>query len=302
MLAQRPKRTEATPSADPSVLSLLAAEPDTANAEDAIRRRARSLVREALELGWQGPPFDVTELASLRGLKVEQSYGLKRNQHAGVVPGRILVNAGDPRVRQRLSVAHEVIHTVFPDYEQRTARLGQLWRQDGDRSELEQLCQVGASELLFPFESFCEHLRRLGVSLPSFLWLADTFDGSLEATARRAVDVCESRNIVLFLSPPDSVGVGDYRPLAPLAVKLACASPCCGDVDIPAGAAIPRRSAPEKAWKRVCLDKGTTTVYKTAEDWSQVVGLGPWRCEALTLPRGSTTPHEVLCLLSFGVS
>src|SRR5581483_2484266 len=106
----------------PSVVALLqsSAEKDPA---EAIRVRARELVSYARSLGWEGPPFSMLELASLRQLKVDEEAELKGDQDACVVPGRVLLNRRKPSVRQRYSLAHEIVHTLFPDYEQEVHRV-----------------------------------------------------------------------------------------------------------------------------------------------------------------------------------
>src|SRR5690348_3385902 len=116
----------------PSVEALLETVGHSLSPEDAIRSRARSLVDEVREtLGWEGPPFDPRALASYRGLKVRRSYhGFTAKQDACITPGLVAVNGNKPTRRQRYSIAHEVIHTLFPDYEVELRRVGMFWRQE----------------------------------------------------------------------------------------------------------------------------------------------------------------------------
>lgn len=293
----------------PSVRALIeASEIRHASGEQAVRVAARTLVDEALGMGWEGPPFDMEALASVHGLRVERSYDLADNQDACVTVSRILVNARKPRVRQRSSVAHEVVHTIFPDYGTELERVGVLWRRAGDESELERLCQTGAAELLLPLSAFGPRLAQLGASLETVVTLADIFDTSIETTTRRVVEVSDEPLIMLMVRPASRVGQlssGEdlcvdrcaYDPRAPLVVAYACNNESSAAVEITAGTKIPPRSAAERAWKRVSLARRSIVIQCTIDDWTHVEGLGRCSCEAMTLPKGSMTPCEVICLM-----
>lgn len=289
----------------PSVRALLEAE-DTTEPVEAIQRSVRRLVARARALGWAGPPFDLSELASLRGFVVQYVTALRPDQDACIVPRRILLNANSPAVRQRYSLAHEIVHTLFPDYEREIKHLGTLWRREGDDSEVERLCQIGAAEILFPLPMFAQDLAARGVSLRTVFSLAERYHASAEATARRVADVCGRPVMVLFLRPAEVLGDPTWpmaasrcghSPWLQLAVSLVHAGESCHDIDIPLGSIPPSQGAAVKAWKRVALAKRSVRTYREREDWSHVQGLGHCTCEAVTLPPGSATPHEVLCLL-----
>lgn len=294
----------------PSVRALLEAEAE----EDpfvAIRRRARALVAQAMELGWEGPPFDMTELASLRGLEVCPSSGFADDQDACVVPGRVLVNARKHPVRQRYSVAHEVGHTLFPDYEEELRRHGRLWRREGDDSDFERLCQAAGAEFLMPLDAFLTGVRKHGHGLDGVLQLAGSFDASIEAAARRRVETSDSAMAVLFLRPRDPVTgewvqVGDaygHSPCLPLEVSLVCTNSGSSSFRHAQGVAPPKGGAADRAWKRVTLARGRVVIQQYAlENWSHVGVPGSWTSEAVTLPKGSAVPHEVLCLVRHAVA
>ena len=289
----------------PSVRALLEAD-GGADPVDAIRGRARALVTSAMDIGWEGPPFDVNELASLRGLRVSTTTRFADDQDACVMPGQVLVNARKHRVRQRYSVAHEVIHTLFPDYEAELRRAGRLWRREGDESEFERLCQVGAAELLFPFDAFRSAMAAHGCGLAGALALAGDFDASIEATTRRVVELANAPMAAVFLRPKNAVtgewldvdASDGHNPHAPLGVSLICTNEACGPLGVARGGPPPRRSAAERAWKRVALARGSVVIERrAAESWTHVGVEGTWDAEAVTLPKGMATPHEVLCLL-----
>ena len=257
-------------------------------------------------MGWQGPPFDMTELASLRGLKVTTSRRLGADQDACVMAGQVLLNAGKPAVRQRYSTAHEIAHTLFPDYEVVVRRSGRLWRRHGDDSEFERLCQVAGAELLFPLDAFQTAVGACGRGLLGVLALADGFGASPEATARRRVETVPEPTAVVFLRPRDAA-TGEWvepdpsaghAPLTPLGVSLVCAHVTCGAGTLPRACHSPKGSAADRAWKRVSLARGAVVIEQSrGECWAHAGVSGVWDGEALTLPKRSRTPREVLCLL-----
>jgi hypothetical protein len=294
-----------TSSRHPSVRALLNDHGGT-DAVAAIRSRARALVAKATALGWEGPPFDVGELASLCGLTVSYDAELHADQDACVMPGLILLNPAKPRVRQRYSLAHEVGHTLFPDYSAELKRAGRLWRRDGDESEFEQLCQVAGAELLMPLGPFRHAVELEGHDLASVLRLADVFDASLEAIARRLVETETTQAIGLLIKPIDRttgewivVDPGtNHTPYASLAVFSSWTSDACNGLRIDRGTAPPKNGAVDRAWKRVILSKGRVLIeHRAPEDWGHAGVTGAWDAEALTVPKAAGVPREVLALM-----
>jgi hypothetical protein len=273
----------------------------------AIRVRARALVSRARALGWEGPPFSMIDLASLQRLNVEASNQLSARQDACVVPGRVLVNSRNHRFRQRYSIAHEVAHTLFPDYEAEISRVGTLWRQIGGDSEFERLCETAAAELLFPLESFGIAMAKLGEpTLRGALCLSEAFEASIEATTRRAVETTSGAVIAVFLRALDSTTGGridlrtaqGHSPYAPLCISRVYPSDSCGAVHMSRGGYPPKGGAANRAWKRVSMAHGQVVVERSSnENWEHVGLAGTWRGEAITLPLRAAIPHEVLCLL-----
>ena len=288
----------------PSIQALLAAE----GGDDplvAIQRRARKFVTKAMKLGWIGPPFDLRKLARMRGYSVETSTQFDEDHDACILPGRILVNARRSPVRQRYSVAHEMIHTLFPDYKQKLKREGRLWRRQADDSELEQLCQTAAAEVLMPYAPFQERAETYGRDMEGLLRLAKDFDSSVEATARRLVGTANESMVALFLRPVDVTGAwlnvedaDQHDAHAPIIVSRVCASSACVDFDAVSGTAPPARGSAERAWKRAALAHGAIKIESSAEEsWEHSGVPGHWMSESITLPKGNAVPREVLCLL-----
>jgi hypothetical protein len=178
----------------------------------------------------------------------------------------VLVNANKPKVRQRYSVAHEIAHTLFPDYAETVRRVGRLWRREGDNSEFERLCQVGAAELLFPLAALVSAVGERGRGVRGVVRLAVQFDASVEATARRLVETAVEPMLAIFLRPFDpntgswlEVNANDgHFAFAPIGISLLCAN---DPIDVKRRARAPKRSAAERAWKRVALAKGDTVIY-----------------------------------------
>jgi hypothetical protein len=289
----------------PSITALLRAEGST-DAEASIRKRARLLVADALNRGWTGPPFDVVALASRCQLTVSHSFDLLADQDACVIPGQIILNARKPKARQRYSVGHEIVHTLFPDYQQAVALAKLLWR-DSDHSEFERLCQVGAAEIIFPAAGFTAALHDCGVSLNTVLTLAKKYDASPEATLRRALELSHVPVLGLAFRPclSDSNPVqflqmhpGDpHRPRTQLGASLVCLSSVCPPVVCPIGSSPPNGSAPDQAWKRAALNKGTVTIRRAVGNWPLLDPRNTWISEAVTLPLGSGHPQQVFALV-----
>lgn len=296
----------------PSVAALLAAY-GTSNAELAIRSRARALLEEvAAFTGFEGPPFDVVALASYRGFKVRYSDAFSSTQDACVLPGAIVLNRRKPRRRQRYSIAHEIIHTLFPDYEEEIRSAGALWRDEAAQveegsgaAELEHLCQVGASELLLPQFAFEPQLTSTGLSLHSVIRLSSIFDASVEATVRRAVEITTTASCAVFYLPHDRnsgrpIAQG-YTPYAELRVSRAYGNSGAAAILPLRGTAPPQTSVVYKAWKRAPHLRLAADTYEAREEWPLTSSAAretlEIRCDAMSLPRRDKEPTEVLTLL-----
>ncbi|GEM_PF-1366505 len=293
-----------------SVVALLEAEGNE-DPVTVIRRRARTLVAEAREIQWMGPPFDLSELASLRGLKVAVTTDLADDQDACVMPGQILLNFRKHRVRQRFSLAHEIAHTLFPDYEDEVARAGRLWRRTNEDSEFERLCQIAAAEFLFPLDTFLSRIEGFGVCISGVLEIAVEFDASIEATARRAVETAIQPVVGVIFRPRDpatgewvEMRQGDaYLPFASLGASFIWQSDACHWSPIAKGTIPPKGSAADRAWKRVPVSGRSLRIEVTRRDsWAVGGKVGLWDSEAMTLPKKAIAPHEVLCLMRRSVA
>jgi len=152
---------------------------------DSISKVARTLVRSALESGWKGPPYDPFWLAEFCGIRTRPSSEL---HDARLVPlandeAEIEYNPNRPANRIRFSLAHEIAHTLFPDWStavrNRAANKG-----FGDLWQLELLCNLAAAEIIMPVgpEEIDDPL-----SIQSIIQLSEEYAVSSEAALLRSV-------------------------------------------------------------------------------------------------------------------
>jgi len=304
-LLHQPRHRERKTAEIRSITRLVDAE-RVANPDTAIRMRARRLIEDIRSLGpWDGPPFEMEDLASFQSLRVERTFDLRPTQDACVLPGCVMLNVHKPPTRQRYSLAHEIGHTLFPDYEESVRTAGRFYRQhETTESRFERLCQIAASELLFPKEAFEQCLRDAGSGLPAAFRLAEEFAASVEAAARRVAELSPVPHLALVFRPVSGDGrwlnldgaIG-HSPHAPLEVIGAAVSPRLR-LKVPSRLRPANGCVADRAWKRVSLAGKKVAIQSNgAEVWPQIDLHTPWHAEAVTLPKGNPIPREVLALL-----
>lgn len=140
------------------------------------------------------PPIPVERVASLRGIvRIETRdqpwAGILEPYGQNFVVG---VRSSDGYERQRFTICHESGHTLFPGFvEQRQ------FRCNGERSRLEQRCDLAATELLLPRRFFIPDIACASFDLETVEELADDYQASIEATALRFVDLWPEPALVL---------------------------------------------------------------------------------------------------------
>ncbi len=170
----------------------------------AVRMKARQLIGQ-FETILGDPPFNMRLFSSLRDL-VWSDDDPRFSNDSEIAPesdGRVVlrVNKSMPITRQRFSIGHEIGHTLFPEYNTTVrCRKGhsEIWANSDDL--LESLCDVAASEFLFPLKRFGDQVRNLDFSASEIARLASEFEASREATVRRLVELHESPLAGVFLS------------------------------------------------------------------------------------------------------
>jgi Zn-dependent peptidase ImmA (M78 family) len=175
-----------------------------ADAAEAIRKHARELIQLHVDqLGEPELPIDMEVLASLRGI-IQSEERPMHSADAELVPDgtggvKMRVNPDRPETRRRFSIAHEIVHTFFPDYTTKPwCRTDARYRDRTDPDEyLEMLCDLGAAELLFPEPWFSREAGRV-VTADGMAELASRFQASREATIRRYVETSSDPLAAVF--------------------------------------------------------------------------------------------------------
>jgi len=250
---------------NPSVLAL-AGDSDPVKV---ITERARTLVMNAIQGGWSGPPYDPFVLADHLNLAVVAREDIP---DARTVPTRsgytIEFNPNQPRARIKYSICHELAHTFFPDCDKRVRNRVTHRDTKGDDWQLEALCNIGAAELLMPIGSI-PSLERERLTIDAILDARKQHEVSAEAVLLRAIrltsDQCcaFSSSCRQFLRDAQSRYVIDY---------VVGSRSWMGGVG--AGAVLPVRTAASE-----CIAIGFT--HKGHETWDSV---GAVKVECLGVP------------------
>jgi O-acetyl-ADP-ribose deacetylase (regulator of RNase III) len=154
-----------------------------------IERQARELALQAKDEGWAGPPFDPLHLAEWRGLILDARGDIPdaRLVPSASGPAVLQYNPMRPRGRLRFSIAHEIAHTLFPDYAEEVRNRGtDSSVARSDNWQLEVLCNIGAAELLMPLGSFSELAGEVA-SIQKVMDMRKNFDVSVEACIIRLI-------------------------------------------------------------------------------------------------------------------
>jgi len=157
-----------------------------------ITEKAQDVVFKAMELGWDGPPFDPFALAGLLNIKVVPRTDLGQlTQDARIVPGpgpklTIEYNPDKSPSRIRFSICHEIAHSLFRDCgDEVRNRVAHAQVNQTDR-QLELLCNLGAAELLMPIGSFRDVVSD-DITIDHVLELRKKYFVSTEAVLLRTV-------------------------------------------------------------------------------------------------------------------
>jgi len=263
-----------------------------AGAEDpleAVEAAARRAVFDAVEAGWEGPPFDPFELAHLRGIEVVPRNEL-REARTVAQGGAIAIeyNPTRPRHRVRFSIAHEIAHTLFGDVAREPRYRHNPAAGPPDGWQLEMLCNVAAAEILMPTEVLADYARR-PMRIEDLVELRSTFGVSIEALLRRATKLA-TYPVAMFAAArthPDSFE-SDFR-LDYTVPSLAW------EPDLPRGAKVSRDSV-----LSACTAVGFTA--RGEENWPhsqrslsvQAIGAAPYPGQQFPRVLGWLSPRGVL--------
>ena len=189
--------------------SVLALEEDEPIA--AIITMARNLALDAVDRGWAGPPFDPFELAKLQGISAIPRADLADARSFAGDRGapRIEFNPNKPASRVRFSIAHEIAHTLFPDFGDRPRSRSTVGRSASDDWQLEALCNLAAAELLMPATLF-ESTDTPPTSMRHLLQDRSRFEVSMEAVLLRLARLTKT-DLAVFAAHRVSDDQSGYR-------------------------------------------------------------------------------------------
>jgi hypothetical protein len=196
-------------------------EANAASPEAAMRDYARRLVTQYAEcFGGVEIPLDMDVLASLRDIRKSELPPVQSEDAELVPDGRggveYRVNPDRPETRRRFSVAHEICHTFFPDFETKVwCRSDAKYRLRSDPADrIEMLCDIGASELLMPLEPFRADVLAVD-SAAKLVALIQKYRASPEAVLRRYAEVHPRKVAAVFLAwklkPTEQGTVGNLK-------------------------------------------------------------------------------------------
>lgn len=195
-----------TPNMSPPLLSDLELarleSPGTPDAQLVVQLAQRTIN----ELGME-PPISHEVAASLRGvIKVEEApipwAGCLVTGHGGFM---ITLRSSDCWPRKRFTAFHEIKHTFLPGFgtavQYRCDPATPVEATQARDRNLEELCDIGAAELLLPRTAFSDDLVGNAATLDLVEKLAARYDASLEATARRLVSLRQEPTMLISLEP-----------------------------------------------------------------------------------------------------
>lgn len=242
-----------------------------------ISKRASEAVLDAMQIGWQGPPFDPAKLAESRGIKVVPKADVP---DARIIPSKesgyqIEFNPTKNRARIRFSLAHELAHTLFEDCSQTIRNRLSKDEQQEDDWQLEMLCNLAAAEFLMPIGHFPQ-LKDAEISIDKILDLRREYEVSTEAVLLRLVRLTET---------PCAVFAASERKQSGYQLEYAVPSRSW-PVVIPSGLQLPLGTH-----LRECSAVGYTTVGE--EQWLPEIGPAEVQCVRISPYPGESVPRFV---------
>lgn len=175
-----------------------------------IRNRARDLVLKALEKGWSGPPFNATQLSSFLGIEILPNDSVLDARLISKGGQKMLIeyNPFQKPTRINFSVAHEIAHTLFSDFKE---GIRNREEEPTENRELEQLCNIGASEIQLPYAVFSNDANSIEeITIENLIALATKYKASLESVFIRFVEVINQPCATMICTFRDDKIIIDY--------------------------------------------------------------------------------------------
>ena len=247
-----------------SVLSLAAA--TGFDPIEAVTAKARETVFKAIQSGWSGPPYDPFALAEFLKVSVEPRQDVvdARTLPAGGGKFRIEFNPNRSPARINFSVAHEIVHTLFPDCAEAIRNRYTHAEMKPNDWQLEVLCNVGAAEILMPIGSFQFDEAR-PVSIDTVIALQREFSVSSEAVLLRIAKLSSQQCLVFVAHRDETKNSSAYR------IDYAVSSRSW-PIALTTGLQLPSNTVVAQ-----CTAIGFTA--KSEEEW--IPNRGRWRVECL---------------------
>jgi len=233
-----------------------------------ITQKARTIVLNFAEEGNAGPPFDPFAIAEFLKISVVPREDIRDARTIHATGGKFVIefNPNQPRGRVRYSIAHEIIHTLFPDCHERVRNRATHEAMKDDEWQLEMVCNIGAAELLMPIGSFPD-LEEQSLSIDKLLELRKKYDVSTEALLLRFAKLTKNACCVFSASRKESE-TDHYQ------IDYAITSKSFRTA-LPSGLTLPKTSV-----VRECTAIGFTA--KAVESW--VLALGKLNVECVGIP------------------
>jgi Zn-dependent peptidase ImmA (M78 family) len=241
-----------------------------------IRSLSRDLVLKAFTKGWNGPPYDIIELARILGMDVMPNDMVIDARIISQSRSKYLIeyNPLQKPVRINFSLAHEIGHSLFSDCSE-TIRNRAKSLEDSSW-ELEFLCNIAAAEILLPYAKFNKDANSIPLTLDGLIYLANKYNASLEAVFIRFCEVVDKPCMVLLTQ---------FNDKNELELQYSLRSQTSTLEDVADGFVIPKNS---KAYE--CLKAGWTSHHMEA--WKLFKG-EKYRVFSIGLPpiRKHTSPR-----------
>ena len=206
--------------------------------EAAMHKLVDDLLQEAEQ---RAAPVNLPVVASFRGILEIRLESMTVAAMLVPIPQglRISVSINDPIGRRNFSTAHEICHTLFPNYTKYPVpKVDTFTGGFPIPQEEEYLCDIGASHLLLPPALVLPKIQSCPPCLDSVNQLAEDFQSSLEAAAIAWTQASPIPCAVVFFEEtlkPTQIrrkdqlilpGMeSDFRLEPELRISLACASP-----------------------------------------------------------------------------
>lgn len=189
---------------NPSV-KLLAAESDPVKT---IVEKTRELLLMAMDNGWKGPPFDPFSLAQLLRFSLVPREDIL---DARLISSKseIEYNPNKAQSRIRFSIAHEIAHTLFPDYAKSIHNRSDATMREDDW-QIELLCNIAAAEILMPVGPEL-NVDEAPITMERIIELRRRYHVSTEAVLLRLVKLTSQPIMVFAAAKVGNDATAPYR-------------------------------------------------------------------------------------------